>query len=152
MSFIYNGTDWEDASFSNATACLKVYTVNNTDENNESNITDKVTFKVNRKKPIELIDYNIATHKILKISKNIYYHVGNVITIESLQQLFSLNLSNGALIVYLDDKLIFNGRTNDLSAPILDIVQELIGKHNLRIIFKDSNGNTFTSNKTITII
>lgn len=152
MSFIFNGTEWVDGLFSNSTACLKVYTVNNTYVNNETNITDKVTFKFNRKKTIEFNVNKITINKYSKITKNKYYHVGDVITIESLQQLFSLNLSNGTLIVYLDDKLIFNGTSNDLSATILDIVQELIGKHNLRIIFKDSNGKSFTNNKTITII
>ncbi|WP_407422697.1 hypothetical protein [Methanobrevibacter sp.] len=72
--------------------------------------------------------------------------------LKALMDLFKLNLTNGHLKVYVDGTQVFDGDVDDnLSRAIFEIIEKFLGKHEITIEFKDSNGNTQKYNETIII-
>lgn len=76
----------------------------------------------------------------------------NQLTLGVLNQIFNQNFTNGHLLVYIDGKLVFNATTtDDLSQLIYNLINLLTGKHEIKVEFKDSEGNTNTYTESITV-
>ena len=55
-------------------------------------------------------------------------------------------------MVYIDGKLVFNGTTtDDLSLIIYNLMNLISGKHQIKVIFTDNNGNIDTYTENITV-
>lgn len=90
------------------------------------------------------------TFKVL-VKDNVVY-TGNVITLETINNIFNKEFTNGILVVYLDGEVVFNSTTtDDLSLVIIQIIESLIGQHELKVEFTDSNNETNTYVENITI-
>ena len=78
--------------------------------------------------------------------------IDNMITLGVLNQIFNKDFRNGHLLVYIDGILVFNATTNDdLTQIIIDLLSLLLGKHEIKVVFTDGNGNKNTYTENITI-
>jgi len=93
---------------------------------------------------------NDKTYTVL--SNNKVITTANVITLGDINNIFTKDFTNGILLVYIDGKLVFNGTTtDDLSLIIIHIIESLVGEHELKVEFTDSNNQTHTYTQNITI-
>ena len=92
------------------------------------------------------------TYTIKKASDNTVVYQGNALTLEAINKIFNQDIVNGHLVVYMDGKVVFNDTvTDDLSTTILKIVEQYLGKHNIKIEFTDGDNNTNTYQEDIII-
>ena len=112
--------------------------------NNSKSSTRQVT-SINGK------NSNYITHKIL--IKNKILFIGNDMTIQTLNNIFDMDFTNGILIIYLDGKLVFNGTilSDDFTLVILENIENLIGEHELKVEFTKANSKTSIYSDNITI-
>ena len=76
----------------------------------------------------------------------------NMLTLGVLNQIFNKDFRNGHLLVYIDGILVFNATTtDDLTQIIIDLLSLLLGKHEIKVVFTDGNGNTNNYTENITI-
>ena len=76
----------------------------------------------------------------------------NKLTLGVLNQIFNKDFRNGHLLVYIDGILVFNATTtDDLTQVIIDLLSLLLGKHEIKVVFTDGNGNTNNHTENITI-
>ena len=76
----------------------------------------------------------------------------NKLTLGALNQIFNKDFRNGHLLVYIDGILVFNATTtNNLTQIIIDLLSLLLGKHEIKVVFTDNDGNTKTYIENITI-
>ncbi|SDA72210.1 hypothetical protein [Methanobrevibacter millerae] len=76
----------------------------------------------------------------------------NKLTLGVLNQIFNKDFRNGHILVYIDGILVFNATTtDDLTQIIIDLLSLLLGKHEIKVVFTDGNGNTNTYTENITI-
>ncbi|MBE6506091.1 MAG: hypothetical protein E7Z73_10240 [Methanobrevibacter millerae] len=76
----------------------------------------------------------------------------NKLTLGILNQIFNKDFRNGHLLVYIDGILVFNATTtDDLTQIIIDLLSLLLGKHEIKVVFTDGNGNKNTYTENITI-
>ena len=76
----------------------------------------------------------------------------NMLTLGVLNQIFNKDFRNGHLLVYIDGILVFNATTtDDLTQVIIDLLSLLLGKHEIKVVFTDGNGNTNNYTENITI-
>jgi len=112
--------------------------------------------KVNKRSfntPIKYVNKVADAHNTYKIlvNNNVAYS-GNTLTLEALNNIFGSNFANGHLVVYIDGKVVFNATvTDNLSQIIADILDNLVGQHELKIEFTNSEGITNTYKETIVI-
>ena len=112
--------------------------------------------KVNKRSfntPIKYVNKVADAHNTYKIlvNNNVAYS-GNTLTLEALNNIFGSNFANGHLVVYIDGKVVFNATvTDNLSQIIADILDNLVGQHELKIEFTSSKGITNTYKETIVI-
>jgi len=112
--------------------------------------------KVNKRSfntPIKYVNKVADAHNTYKIlvNNNVAYS-GNTLTLEALNNIFGSNFANGHLVVYIDGKIVFNATvTDNLSQIIADILDNLVGQHELKIEFTNSEGITNTYKETIVI-
>lgn len=149
-------------------AGIKVYTIpDNTSTENQStiNTTQKAQYEINKITPAnnklyiktdkqKLIREKINKEKILYtiIHDGLKTYTKNVLTLNTIMQIFNQDFTNGHLLVYIDDKLVFNDTTTDnISQVILEIIDNLLGNHEIKIIFtnQENQTNTYTDNITI---
>lgn len=101
-------------------------------------------------KQVRNVDTTSNAYKVY-VNDNLVYS-GKAITLGALNDIFELNFTNGHLLVYLDGELVFNGTTtDDLSLIIINIVEGLLGEHEIKVVFTDSEGNTNTYKENIVI-
>ena len=76
---------------------------------------------------------------------------GRYFTIQSLNDIFNRSFIYGHLVVYLDGRVVFNSTVDDdLSAIIFEIINSLIGNHELKVEYTTDNENqTYTEYITI---
>ena len=78
--------------------------------------------------------------------------IDNKLTLDVLNQIFNKDFRNGHLLVYIDGILVFNATTtDDLTQIIIDFLSLLFGKHEIKVVFTDGNGNTNNYTENITI-
>ena len=78
--------------------------------------------------------------------------IDNMLTLGVLNQIFDKDFRNGHLLVYIDGILVFNATTtDDLTQIIIDLLSLLLGKHEIKVVFTDNDGNTKTYSENITI-
>ena len=78
--------------------------------------------------------------------------IDNKLTLDILNQIFNKDFRNGHLLVYIDGILVFNATTtDDLTQIIIDLLSLLFGKHEIKVVFTDGNGNTNNYTENITI-
>jgi len=112
--------------------------------------------KVNKRSfntPIKYVNKVADAHNTYKIlvNNNVAYS-GNTLTLEALNNIFGSNFANGHLVVYIDGKVVFNATvTDNLSQIIADILDNLVGQHELKIEFTNSEGITNTYKENIVI-
>ena len=105
---------------------------------------------------LELTNYNsnAANHAytVYRASDMKVICHSNVINLKALIDLFKLNMTNGHLKVYIDGTLVFDGDVDDdLSKVIIEIIEKLLGMHEITVEFTDKSGKTETLNETIII-
>ena len=101
---------------------------------------------------VNIVKSSNTIPKTYKVSANdkIVFE-GRYFTIQSLNDIFGQNFTNGHLVVYLDGKVIFNGTVgDDLSTVIFEIIDSLLGGHELKVEFTVGN-DTQTYEQNITI-
>ena len=91
-----------------------------------------------------------AIHQI--IVGNIVIPADTVITLGQLNEMFGQTFVNGHLLLYIDGQLVYNGTVgDDLATVILEIIEKFLGEHELKVEFTDSNNQTQTYTKNVTI-
>jgi C1A family cysteine protease len=91
-----------------------------------------------------------TTHKVYV--NDVLISQTNVITIQTLNLIFNQSFINGHLIVYIDGVVVFNGTVgDDIYAVILEITSKLLGQHELKVEFTDSNNEKHTYTENITL-
>ncbi len=91
-----------------------------------------------------------AIHQI--IVGNIVIPADTVITLGELNEMFDQTFANGHLLLYIDGQLVYNGTVgDDLATVILEIIEKFLGEHELKVEFTDSNNQTQTYTKNVTI-
>ncbi|AWX31626.1 hypothetical protein [Methanosphaera sp. BMS] len=91
-----------------------------------------------------------AIHQI--IVGNIVIPADTVITLGQLNEMFGQKFVNGHLLLYIDGQLVYNGTVgDDLATVILEIIEKFLGEHELKVEFTDSNNQTQTYTKNVTI-
>ena len=91
-----------------------------------------------------------AIHQI--IIDNIVIPADTVITLGELNEIFNQTFANGHLLLYIDGQLVYNGTLgDDLATVILEIIEKFLGEHELKVEFTDSNNQTQTYTKNVTI-
>ena len=101
---------------------------------------------------VNIVKSSNTIPKTYKVSANdkIVFE-GRYFTIQSLNDIFGQNFTNGHLVVYLDGKVVFNGTVgDDLSTVIFEIIDSLLGGHELKVEFTVGN-DTQTYEQNITI-
>lgn len=167
--------NWINMASVNKTVCLKVYTIESEDNNtsniepetssnnsnelnkNHNKIFDRLSIFKDYKKTrnnYETKNSNVnnekSTYTIYKNNNPVCQ--SNTITLEVLNNIFNQTFINGHLLVYIDGKLVFNATTTeDISIVILEIIEEYLGVHELKVVFADSEGNTNTYIENVTI-
>ena len=92
------------------------------------------------------------THTIKLASDNSLVFTGNALTLEALNKIFDLNLTNGHLLVYIDGVLVFNATTSDdVTMIILELLDKYLGKHEIKVVFTDNENQTHTYNENVII-
>ena len=92
----------------------------------------------------------IKTHKIYKNNQLIY--TGNLITLKALQNIFNTPFINGHLLIYIDGKLVYNNTVKDDPTTILlEIVENLLGEHEIRVEYTDNDNITHNYTEHIII-
>ena len=88
------------------------------------------------------------SHHIMKRARdNKVLAQGNTLKLEGINKLFDSNFTNGHLLVYVDNNLVFNEITaNDLSTPIWEMTDDYVGQHQISVEFT-SNADSNTTNK-----
>lgn len=105
-------------------------------QNTPKNVHKMISQQKNNHKPT-LNAKKEKTYKIISQKKTLKT---KQITLHNLENIFNQNFKNGILYVYLDGKLIFNDTTtNDETRVILEIMDNLIGQHKLKIEFTKNN-------------
>lgn len=90
------------------------------------------------------------THKI--IHDNTVVYEGNKLTLDTLQKIFNKTFTNGHLLLYIDGELVFNGTVgDDWATVILEIIEKFVGEHEIKVEFTDSNNQTQSYVKNVTI-
>ncbi len=75
-----------------------------------------------------------------------------VITLGELNEIFNQTFANGHLLLYIDGQLVYNGTVgDDLATVILEIIEKFLGEHELKVEFTDSDNQTQTYTKNVTI-
>ena len=165
MSFVSNdGKSWEDITLEDRTVCLKVYTLMDDIKNDNDTNTNETTPANNGKSVNKHVVSNkkIAGNDKHQRANHVYtlYRAddmkficqSNAINLKALMDLYDFNFTNGHLKVYIDGTLVFDDDVDDdLSRIIFEIIERFVGKHEMAVDFTDSNGKTFTFNKTIMI-
>lgn len=73
-------------------------------------------------------------------------------TLGAINKLFDHSIINGHLIVYIDGQIVFNDTiTDDLSTTLFKIIEQYLGRHNIKIEFTDSSHHTNTYQEDIII-
>lgn len=130
-------------------------TVINPINGEEENIT--LTIPSDYRKPVNTYN-NVKNVKVAKTLQKTYkvsvkdvVYEGRYFTIQTLNDIFGQNFINGHLVVYLDGKVVFNGTvSDDLSTIIFEIIDSLLGNHELKVEFTVGNDTqTYTQNITI---
>lgn len=148
MSLVSNdGEHWIDLADTNKTVCLKIYTIDSRDENeNNTAPADKSGIK-----PVkDRYSRNIQKNNLLKSSQNVHVirlaadnsiiYRGNYLTLEALNNIFGRNFTNGHLLVYVDGELVFNDTvTDDITTIIIELIEKYLGKHEIKVEFTDNN-------------
>ena len=91
-----------------------------------------------------------TSHKI--ITDNNMITLTDTITLAKLNEIFGQTFTNGHLLLYIDGQLVYNGTvSDDLATVILEIIEQFLGEHELKVEFTDSNNQTQTYTKNVTI-
>lgn len=76
----------------------------------------------------------------------------NVITLGELNEIFDQTFTNGHILLYIDGELVFNGTVgDDLATVLLEIIEKFLGEHEIKVEFTDSNNQTQSYVKNVTI-
>ena len=88
---------------------------------------------------------------ILKVDDKEVYN-GTIVTFTILGDIFGQDFRNSHVLVYLDGQVIYNGTLDDnLEVELLKLVESLVGVHELKVEYTDSNNNTKILTKNITV-
>ncbi|RAP51139.1 MAG: hypothetical protein BZ136_00125, partial [Methanosphaera sp. rholeuAM74] len=91
-----------------------------------------------------------AIHQI--IVGNIVIPADTVITLGQLNEIFGQTFANGHLLLYIDGELVYNGTVgDDLATVILEIIEKFLGEHEIKVEFTDSDNQTQSYVKNVTI-
>jgi uncharacterized protein YjbI with pentapeptide repeats len=92
------------------------------------------------------------THVIKNASDNSVLYQGNSLTLDAINKIFGQNITNGHLVVFMDGHVIFNDTvSDDLSTTIIELIEQYLGNHNIKIEFTDANNNTNTYEENVII-
>ena len=120
------------------------------DSSNDGQDTNKI---IKLKKPVKSILYSAnSVQKIITKNKEITVYKYQLL-LDTLNQIFNMDFTNGHILVYIDGKLVFNGTTtDDLSLLIYDLLQLISGDHQIKVEFTDNKGNSKTYEENITFV